>query len=490
MMKILSILILTAFIFQSVIIYSQEIIPPNPDNETDIIPPDPDNETDIIPPDPDPDNETDIIPPTQDEIEEQLLQDRVSAIFDIEDNISNPYDCTDPAQTITFPYGSRLENCIVENGIFTSFPINCKRAEEVTYIRCHDNTINDLEGLQQFPNLEIFKISIMKGIGSKVKSLAPLRNLTRLKMLQLPSSEIDSIVFLTRLPNLYHLDLRDNHVTDLTYIRLMKTLNVLRLDRQAPIYISDITPLSKINGLQDLSIEGNHITDISPIATHINLSYLNFRDNRITSLDPLITLKNLYTINFEINLITNIITLGKLPRLGSISAGLNLVTDLSPLIELNNLIVADFRSNFISDVSPFTNMENILSIQLDRNIVTNIISIQDLKLSSHINELGFSYNCIPEEQIKDIKYLVDIQKVRFGKQCIFPNFDNVSYDLDNIVNKDIVLAHEEKVKNIELLLNDSGVSTGGCAIGSNNKTDIIYLFLAVIFINFIRRKVL
>jgi internalin A len=43
--------------------------------------------------------------------------------------------------------------------------------------------------------------------------------------------------------------------------------------------ISDLSPLSGLTNLQELTLRGNQISDISPLMELVNLEYLNLADN-------------------------------------------------------------------------------------------------------------------------------------------------------------------------------------------------------------------
>ena len=421
------------------------------------------------------DNGTNIIYPG-----EEALKLKVEEKFAERDLIDKTY-CANQYDIIEFPMDSRLLNCLIENGVYENFIPNCEEAKKVRFLNCTDATIESLEGMQQFPNLESLTIRSIKDNGSLVQDLAPLRNLTNLHSLSIPSAKIDDIIFLSKLTKLRTLDMSNNHITDLSYLTFMKHLRVLRLDYQSPNFITDITPLTFINNLQILSLRGNKITDITPLASHKNLNDLIIRDNRVTSLQPLADLKNIYNLDFSINLIPDITPLTSLERLVGVIGSLNKLTNLTALTELKNIVAADFRANYIVDVAPFGTMENLAGLQLDRNYITDIVSLKQIKLNSfNMNLLGLSDNCIPEEQFNDIKFRSKIDTKRFTRQCGELDPEESTPNLIGIVNKDIVIDRipsiidEEKAEDIE-----QQVFEGGCSIGNGNNTDVLLILIAV-----------
>ncbi len=410
----------------------------------------------------------------------EQLEIKVTEKFAEQDLIEKTY-CVSSQDTIEFPNDSRLLNCLIENDVYENFIPNCEEAKKVKSLTCVDHTIESLEGLQQFPNLEYLTIHGLNDNGSLVKDLAPLRNLVNLKSLSIADANIEDIIFLSRLTKLRTLNLSNNHITDLSYLTFMKKLRVLHLDYQSPNFINDITPLTYISALQILSLRGNKILDITPLASHKNLNNLNIRDNRVPSLFPLAALKWIHTIDFSINLVSDITPLASHENLVGVTGALNKLTSIAPLNDLKNIVAADFRANYIVDVSPFGKMKKIAGLQLDRNMITDILSITQIKLNSFdMNLLGLSDNCIPEEQFNNIKFGNKIDTKRFTRQCGVLDPEESTPNLIGIVNKDIVLDRipaiidEEEAGKIE-----QEVFEGGCSIGNGNNTDMLLILIAV-----------
>ena len=411
---------------------------------------------------------------------EEQIKLKIEERFTAQD-LMPEYNCVNPYDLVRFPNDSRLLNCLIENNVYENFIPTCEKAKEVKALNCTDSTIESLEGLQQFPNLESLTIRGLEDNGSLVKDLAPLRNLVNLEFLSIPSANIDEIIFLSKLTKLRTLDLSNNHITDLSYLIFMEKLRILRLDYQAPNFITDISPLTYISNLQNVSLRGNKITDLTPFTSSRNLYNLNIRDNRVTSLQPLINLKQIYNIDFSINLIQDITPLASLGKLSGVAGSLNKLTNITALTELENIVAVDFRANYIVDVAPFGNMKNIAGLQLDRNYITDIESISQIKRNSHkMNLLGLSDNCIPLEQFENIRFSNKINTKRFTRQCGVLDPEETTPNLIGIVNKDIVLDRipsiidEGTAEDLE-----DQLTQGGCSIGTSNNTDVLLILIAI-----------
>lgn len=400
--------------------------------------------------------------------------------------------CDNETDIVKFPENTYLERCVRNYLNATRWPLSCSYASTVTQIQCNDERITSLEGIQQFKNLKLLN---MGEKGTQVEDLMPLRNLKELQRLEIPNSNIKNIEFITRLPKLTALNLKGNQITDLTYFPYMYPLYQLSLDYQGPDYIRDITPLQYMNNsLQGLSLQGNKITDISPLANLKSLKYLSIRDNRITSLNALDNKTLLSGLDFSINLVTDLSPLAKNTALNVIYGSHNKITSLQPLDNLSLLSQAVFKHNFITDVSPLANKRKMKEIALDFNVINSVLPLKDIYITSDILSLSFTYNCIPEDDYRKIRFLYNIQDVHFENQCINYPPDDIFIDGETIVNEDLITGDVWITDNSTKKYHETIGS--GCAIGYgySNSHDIIILtaflllFMKIFKAVFKRRK--
>lgn len=392
--------------------------------------------------------------------------------------------CENKWDLVKFPEGTYLEKCVREYTGFKRWPISCAEAEEITMLKCNDPNITSLEGLQQFVNLKLID---MGNQGTKIDDVMPLRNLKRLQRLEIPNSEIKNIEYLTRLPMLNTLNLSGNHITDLTYFPYMYPLYQLVLNYQGPDYITDITPLTYMpSSLQHLSLQGNRITDISALSSLRALKYLSIRDNRITSIAALDNMTMLSGIDMSINAVTDITPLEKNYALNTIIADHNKISSLEPLRNLNKLGEVSFKHNYISDISPVSDKTYLKSMIFDFNSITDVTPLKDVKVNTYILSLRFTYNCIPESNYRQIRYLYNIQDVHFENQCENYPPDNVFIDGENIVNIDMITGEvwqNPLDNNTESEEKDITLGTG-CSISKGKSTggDIIIILAFILLL--------
>ena len=389
--------------------------------------------------------------------------------------------CDNKSKLLKFPEGSYLEKCVREYTSWTRWPISCAQAEKVTMLKCDDPNITSLEGIQQLVNLKLLDMGEQ---GTKIDDLMPVRNLKNLQRLEIPNSEIKNIEYLTRLPMLNTLNLRGNHITDLTYLP------------QGSDYIRDITPMAYMsNSMQTLSLQGNKISDISALANFRALKYLSIRDNRITSIAALDNMTILSGLDMTINLITDLSPLTNNTMLNIIKADHNLITSIEPLRNLPKLAQISFKHNYITDISPVSEMSFMKSMAFDYNSITDVSSLQDITIVSPILSLRFTYNCIPEDNYRKIRFLYNIQDVHFENQCENYPLDNVFVNGENIVNIDLITGQTWQDNNTNDGTLPGESSPGGCSIakGKSTGSDIIIIlaFLILVFkaVRYIGRKI-
>ncbi|MDR0454560.1 MAG: hypothetical protein LBH05_07100 [Deferribacteraceae bacterium] len=381
-------------------------------------------------------------------------------------------------KVIAFPEKTRLEQCIRNNipNIYMN-PIYEEDAVKVVNIRCNDPTVSSFEGIEQFPNLETIS---MGNYGTKISDLSPLSSLTKLIRLEIPGSEIDNLTPLTSLPNLYYLNLSENHITDLSPLADLVNLQTLILYRQAPEYITNITPLDNLTHMYILNLESNKITDITPLHRMNSLQYLHMADNRLSSIMILDNITSLRMVNFNVNMLTDLAPLTKSTELTAIYAKNNRISSVKFVDNLTKLTHLELSQNYISDASPIGKLPYPVVIALDRNSITDISSFKKIIRDGYLQELGLSYNCIPDIDQMSL-YLV--KNVRKDHQCEkYPQAND--YDMLTIVNGDLlqpVTIVDNKSDNVsDMIGKPSG--PGGCSAGAGDFLEGIILLAALVIL--------
>ena len=127
--------------------------------------------------------------------------------------------------------------------------------------------ISNLEGIQYFKNVTFLKLH-----ENNIQDLTPLSNLTKLKILLLNDNVIEDIAPLANLKNVILLNLNNNQVTNLQMLKNIPHMHYLYISHNK---VNDITPLDHFKELDFFDYSFNQISDISSIN---NLTELHYGD--------------------------------------------------------------------------------------------------------------------------------------------------------------------------------------------------------------------
>lgn len=196
-------------------------------------------------------------------------------------------------------------------------------------------------------------------------------------------------------------------LADLKHFRKLESLTIIRGR------ISDITPLSELNGLTYLSLNFNEISDISPLKSMDNLVELYLLGNQISDISPIANLQKLEILNLNSNkYISNISPLAGLIRLRFLDLGGNKISDLGVLIDyskasskLENLAELLLAKNNISDLSPLSFFDSLTHLRLWANPITDISPIAEL---NKLTKLEIDRGDISNEQWAFVSHVQDV----------------------------------------------------------------------------------
>ncbi len=129
------------------------------------------------------------------------------------------------------------------------------------------------------------------------------------------NSQINDLSPLTIIKGLKNLTMSSTQVSNLQPLTSLMALEVFQCN-QSPV--SDLTPLSGLSKLQKLDIENTPVEDLEPIATLLDLRSLNASGTQVKSIDPVKGLMKLEEIKLNNTLIKSLKPLLELPGLKSI----------------------------------------------------------------------------------------------------------------------------------------------------------------------------
>ena len=222
-----------------------------------------------------------------------------------------------------------------------------------------------------------------------IASLVGIQNLTGLANLSLSYNEIiTDISVLSGLTSLTNLSLGGNNIRDISALSGLTSLTYLSLGENE--IITDISVLSGLTGLTDLRLHVNSITDISALSGLTSLTSLSLSTNSITDISALSGLTILTFLSLGGNSFTDISALSGLTSLTELHLGGNSITDISALSGLPSLTSLWLYVNSITDISALSGLTSLTFLGLSTNSITDISALTSL------TELGLGGNSITD----------------------------------------------------------------------------------------------
>ena len=210
--------------------------------------------------------------------------------------------------------------------------------------------VRDLEPLRQLNRLRKLNIS-----NTTTDDLFPLRNLTNLEYLDISGTSVTSLEPLLYTTRMKSLILDNTRVSSLKPIRNFSALEILYLNNTL---VDSLKPVKNITTLRDLRFADSRISDISPLSDMVRLELLNLSGTEVTTLEPVQYLITLERIFFERTSISSPEHLTRLNSLRVIFADNSQLSSLSGLGGLDALekiycdganIVADTAQSFMNN---------------------------------------------------------------------------------------------------------------------------------------------
>ncbi|KAL1110070.1 hypothetical protein AAG570_014050 [Ranatra chinensis] len=235
---------------------------------------------------------------------------------------------------------------------------------DLKYLDLTGNRVTDLTPLQEMANLEVLLLD--RQHPDYITDIAPLKNLQKLRVLDLSHNKIADISALEFLDNITFLKLKDNRVASIEALSGMK-LEIL------DISINQVSDLSYLDGskqtLAYLNLAYNKLSSLDFLADFDKIRHLNAARNRINDITVLSSLNGLSVLILDINLLTDIT-----PVYGRAGAGLinelsvsfNCIPEIDPVFEQK---VVKFRSNGQCKPAPlFTDID--LNLVVNKDLIT------------------------------------------------------------------------------------------------------------------------
>lgn len=236
--------------------------------------------------------------------------------------------------------------------------------------------ISDISKLTNFKDLEDLNIGVTKS----VTSLEPLKDLTKLKNVEVWGSKFSDLSPLSE-KNLDELHISEYTGSDSSVISSFTNLSFLELGRAENI--KDFSFVSKFTKLKRLFLSESYVSSLEPLKNLTNLTELDISGD-FSDLTPLHALTNL-------------------TRLGARGD----FSDLTPLKDLTKLRTLTLSSDNLSDLSPIKNLSVLNFIYLTACSLKNIAPLSNLKTLSWVS-IGCCNSIENYAPLKDLSNLTHL----------------------------------------------------------------------------------
>ena len=282
--------------------------------------------------------------------------------------------------------------------------------------------------------------------------------------LDLSGTWITDLSPIVNLTGLQSLDLMETSVSDISSIATLTDLRSLGL---MGIQVSDFSPLEKLTELQSLNLIGTPISDLAPIKDLRNLRSLELGNVKISDLNLLVNLPKLQSLALAGASISDLSPLSKCRTIQRIELMATKVSDLSPLANLSTLRELDCFNVPVSDLSPLAKLPVFESLFLKDVLVSDFAPLSKL-VSLHSLQLW--------DSISDLSPLASLTKLRFLTLAVESTLDLAP------------LAHLPELQWLSLLGNPVPDLTPLVRLGSLQKLELTNTKISVAAVEEFRRR--
>ena len=224
---------------------------------------------------------------------------------------------------------------------------------------------------------EGFQIQNLSIGGEQLVDVSQLGNVTDLRYLYIESAtQLTDLSALSQLQSLERLDLRN--------LPLLSDLNFLQnQDRLSYFGLSDSRNIEDYSGLANL-IDASQISlnylgslDLAPLSDLDNLTRLELQGNDLTNIEELEFLRYLEYLDIQNNLIEDISVLSRVRTLVGLSINNNKIKSLEGLTGLVKLNQLNAQNNQIIDMTPLAGLTQLNNVELQNNSITRLVGVFD-----------------------------------------------------------------------------------------------------------------
>lgn len=314
--------------------------------------------------------------------------------------------------------------------------------------------------VQHLENLEELECGGSNKERWKIKSLQPLRRLSKLKTLVLSNNDIENVDCLDYFPDLEKLDLSNNRIVSLAGMTAHKGLKALDLSGNL---LSNAGDIGKFPFLQWLDLSSNKLQSMDRLDELSLLQFLDLSCNSIVSFKPFKKRSLLRVFNMSENYLGQVHELGNLPKLKYLYFRRNRIDNITGIKDLKQLELLDLSHNMIDHLpEPFNSLSALRVLDVSGNalkVLDNITGLQQLKIlnasNNHIHSILF------EGPLAALEDLILINN-NLSTLSIFPWCPNIQKlfvsenDIEMVVGQappslSILVLYKNKISNLNFI---------------------------------------
>ena len=241
-------------------------------------------------------------------------------------------------------------------------------------------TTEALSWIGKCPSLEVL---ILSNCG--LSNIAPLENLSGLRVLDLSGNSISSIIPISNIASLDELYLGHNAIVNLPSLKPMRSLRLLDLSYNV---LDSVGQLSGCTSLERVNVSHNKLVSVLAIGTLENLVYFNASNNNVRDVSALSGCKSLETFIMTDNKLTKVDFLGSISSLVEVNVDYNDIVTLPQMAEDCKLQTFSGAHNFLEDVDGLAGLQNLNLVNADYNNIRDISSLVDCPVLAQVNVYG------------------------------------------------------------------------------------------------------
>lgn len=218
--------------------------------------------------------------------------------------------------------------------------------------------------------------------GDGIKNLGGIEHLVDLVDLNVAFNQITDLEPLASLGRLEIVDVSHNKVSEFPVLRSAATLKRIELNYNQIESLDWLTE-EHFPVLESLSIVHNHVADITPISALESIRELSIRDNLVADLAPTWQLRDLVMLDAGKNLVQDLVNIGALENLRRLFLDRNKIERLDGIEDLNKLEELDLAYNSLESTAPISGLERLQRLNLNQTGITRltgVLALGDLDL--------------------------------------------------------------------------------------------------------------